>query len=106
MGFISWLQGKFKKKPKESDPLIDSMEETLKAYKIRADMIEEHKSLSAWMDHYEEYKHRMETEPIPSWEHSEIIIARLELLRSMYPPKLPEFLKKFKERVDSDASSR
>ena len=64
------------------------MEETLKAYKVRADMIEKYKSVTAYFDHPAEYKQRMETEPVPQWEHTELIITRLQLVTSMHPMKL------------------
>lgn len=85
MGLRAWWNRRFGKK--ES---YDSLDETLKAYKVRADMIEAHQSITAWMDHKEEYGGRMAEEPVPSWEHSERIIARLDFVVSLFLPKYRE----------------
>ena len=104
MGFIKRLKEKFGRKKRAtigtSTILTDSMQETLKAYKVRADMIEKYKSVTALTDHREEYKQRLAAEPMPSWELGDIIIARLKLAVALYPPDPTRFTAPWRERLD------
>lgn len=101
MGFIKLLWKKFGGgKKTESDPFADEMAETLKAYKVRGDMIEKYKSITAYWDHREEYEQRLATEPVPSWDHYELIVGRLQVLAALYPPEPSRFTSKWKERLD------